>query len=214
MKIATEEELAGHYRATVRGAIEGTLGALAVSVPASYYMHRRWAAYRALPIQLKTMGVIMVVAPLFAIQAERRGVQFDQSTWTGAGMRELEREERAQQSRWNMLGQREKLMDWAMRNQYKVILGSWATSMAIAGALVMRNKHQTMSQKVVQARMWAQGLTIGVIIAAGIATHSQRKEAQEHRQVDHTWQNMVEEFQAEEKMAQAKIPHMLPASSA
>lgn len=28
-----------------------------------------------------------------------------------------------------------------MRNQYKVILGSWAASMAIAGTIVMRNRY-------------------------------------------------------------------------
>ena len=31
--------------------------------------------------------------------------------------------------------------------------------------------------QVVQARVWAQGLTIGIIIAAGILTHSQRARA-------------------------------------
>ncbi len=31
-----------------------------------------------------------------------------------------------------------------------------------------------MPQKIVQARVWAQGLTIGIIIAAGILTSSQR----------------------------------------
>ena len=31
-----------------------------------------------------------------------------------------------------------------------------------------------MPQKIVQARVWAQGLTIGIIIAAGIITSSQR----------------------------------------
>ena len=31
----------------------------------------------------------------------------------------------------------------------------------------------------VQARVWAQGLTIGIIIAAGIMTHKQRAQAYE-----------------------------------
>lgn len=64
-----------------------------------------------------------------------------------------------------------------MKNQYKVIVGSWAVSMGIAGAIVMANKHQTYPQKIVQARMWAQGLTIGVLIGAGVLTQNQRAEA-------------------------------------
>ena len=87
------------------------------------------------------LGIILVVGPAFAIQAERRGVEFDESTWTGAGKAVLDREEKATESRWDALSSKEKFRDWAMRNQYKIILGSWAASMAIAGAIVMRNRY-------------------------------------------------------------------------
>ena len=53
--------------------------------------------------------------------------------------------------------------------------------------------------QVVQARMWAQGLTIGIIIAAGILTHSQRSKAyeeeDEHR-VRHLVRNLCSDFGA------------------
>ncbi|KAJ3525346.1 hypothetical protein NM688_g8415 [Phlebia brevispora] len=54
-----------------------------------------------------------------------------------------------------------------------------------------------MPQKIVQARMWAQGLTIGVLIAAGALTHAQRQKAIEegpihHRAADHSWRDIVE----------------------
>ncbi|KAI0368125.1 hypothetical protein BV20DRAFT_969717 [Pilatotrama ljubarskyi] len=199
MKLATEEELAGHHAATVRGAIEGILGGLAISLPASWYAQRNWAYYRRLPPHLKALGVIMVVGPCYAIQAERRGVEFDKSTWTGAGKAELEREERVEQAHWQTLDTKAKLKEWAMRNQYKIILGSWAASMAVAGAIVMRNRYQSTPQKVVQARMWAQGLTIGVLIAAGILTQSQRKDSHENRSVDHSWAHILEEQEKEER---------------
>lgn len=198
-QFATQEQLEEHRAATFRGAVEGVLGGLAISLPASFYAHRRFANYRALPIHLKALGVIMVVGPCYAIQAERRGVEYDKSTWTGAGKAELEREEQMEQKRWNSLEYKEKLKDWAIRNQYKIILGSWVLSMGVAGAMVMGNRfvqsvyqsictsvnlvtcrHQTVPQKVVQARMWAQGLTIGVLIGAGILTHAQRREAVLH----------------------------------
>ena len=38
-------------------------------------------------------------------------------------------------------------------------------------------RHQTSAQKIVQARMWAQALTIGVLVAAGALTHSRRAQA-------------------------------------
>lgn len=38
--------------------------------------------------------------------------------------------------------------------------------------------------QIVQARMWAQGLTIGIIIAAGVLMHSQRAKAYDEEE-DH-----------------------------
>ncbi|KAL7282302.1 hypothetical protein PYCCODRAFT_1438735 [Trametes coccinea BRFM310] len=199
MKFATEEELAGHQAATLRGAIEGIAAGLAISLPATWYLNRRWASFRRLPIQLKALGVIMVVGPAYAIQAERRGVEFDKSTWTGAGKAELEREERADEEYWKTLDTKAKFKEWAMRNQYKIILGSWAASMAIAGTIVMRNRYQSTPQKIVQARMWAQGLTIGVLIAAGVLTQTQRAQSHENRSVDHSWAHILEEQEKEEQ---------------
>ncbi|KAH9844168.1 uncharacterized protein C8Q71DRAFT_33063 [Rhodofomes roseus] len=199
MKFATEEEIAAHNRATVRGAIEGTAAGLALSVPGSLYLHRRWPAYRALPIQLKVMFCIFVTAPLYAIQAERRGVQYDESTWTGAGKRELKRLETDEETRWNRLNTQEKFKDWAFRNQIKIVMGSWAAGMALAGGIIWRDRQQSATQKIVQVRMWAQGLAIGVLIAAAVLTQSNSKDAAEHRMVDHSWRGMVQEFEDEER---------------
>ena len=96
-------------------------------------------------------------------------------------MKEIERVKSQEQIRWEGLSTGSKIKEWAMKNQYKVIVGSWAVSMGIAGAIVMANKHQTNAQKIVQARMWAQGLTIGVLIGAGVLTQSQRAEAFKER---------------------------------
>ena len=64
--------------------------------------------------------------------------------------------------------------------------------------------------------MWAQGLTIGVIIAAGILTSSQRQKQYENRTVDHSWREMLEEQQREEeevKKLRAASSKSLPAAA-
>ena len=66
--------------------------------------------------------------------------------------------------------------------------------------------YQSTPQKVVQARMWAQGLTIGVLIAAGIMTQSQRTQAaKDHRNVDHSWQNILEEQERERREMELRL---------
>ncbi|GJE84172.1 Respiratory supercomplex factor 2, mitochondrial [Phanerochaete sordida] len=218
MKLATKEELEGHQNATIRGAIEGTVAGLALALPLGYLANRRWPAFRALPPQLKALAAILIVIPAYSVQAERRGVEFDESTWTGAGAMELRRVRSADEAHWESLSAAGKFKEWAMHNQYKVIVGSWAASMALAGAIVMANRHQTMPQKIVQARMWAQGLTIGVIIGAGVLTQSQRQKQFEERSVDHSWANIIEEQQREDeevaahKAQKLEIPAVLKAS--
>jgi hypothetical protein len=79
MKVnVTREEYEAFDRATIRGSIEGIAAGLAISLPASFAAHRYWPAYRALPPHLKALGVVLVVGPTWAIQTERRGVEFDE----------------------------------------------------------------------------------------------------------------------------------------
>ncbi len=55
-------------------------------------------------------------------------------------------------------------MDWMSDNRYSLVFGSWVASMGIALGLVGRNPYLTGQQKLVQARVYAQGLTIAVVI--------------------------------------------------
>jgi hypothetical protein len=59
--------------------------------------------------------------------------------------------------------------------------------------------------------MWAQGLTIGVLIAAGILTHSQRTDAAKQHAVDHSWREFLD---AEAKETESrKIKQLAPTST-
>jgi hypothetical protein len=40
--------------------------------------------------------------------------------------------------------------------------------------------------------MWAQGLTIGVLLATGILTHSQRGVTAKHRVIDESWRELLD----------------------
>lgn len=55
--------------------------------------------------------------------------------------------------------------EWARENRYPIVAASWVASMGIAFALVARSPYLTTSQKLVQARVYAQGLTLAVLVA-------------------------------------------------
>ncbi|KAH7909457.1 hypothetical protein BJ138DRAFT_1127676 [Hygrophoropsis aurantiaca] len=203
MKIVSEEELKGHNAVTMRGAIEGALVGSAISLPTFYYLNRRWASYRALPLPLKALGAVIVIGPLISIRAEQRGLEYDRAHWKGAGKMELDREEMEEHVRWAKLNTADKVADWASKHQLSVIMGSWALAMGVAGRIIMRDPLQTMPQKVVQVRMWAQGLTIGVLIAAAALTHAHRADAANMRRIpaDHSWEHLLEEQRIEKEQA-------------
>jgi hypothetical protein len=59
----------------------------------------------------------------------------------------------------------QRLKDWGRENRYPIVTASWVASMGIALGLVGRNPYLSKTQKLVQARVYAQGLTLAVLIA-------------------------------------------------
>ena len=59
----------------------------------------------------------------------------------------------------------QRVKDWGKANRYPIVGVSWVASMAIALGLVGRSPYLSTSQKIVQARVYAQGLTLAVLVA-------------------------------------------------
>jgi len=214
MKILTEEESRAHNNATIQGAVEGAIGGTAIAWPGFYLLNRRWPYYRSLPPSLKVLGVIFIVVPGIAIQAERRGLEYDRSQWIGAGKLELDREAAEQRAAWKDLSTRRKVTKWLVNHQYSIMFGGWLGACAVAGSIIWKNKYQTGPQKLVQVRMWAQGLTIGIVLAAGILTHANQQEVtSKAKTTDHSWAAMLEEQSLEKERQKVKFssaPPQLP----
>lgn len=71
-----------------------------------------------------------------------------------AGKIELDWEEAQAEKRWQELSTKDKVTDWALRNRWRLFVAGWATSMGVSWLLLQRNKTQTFSQKIVQARVY------------------------------------------------------------
>lgn len=163
MKILTKEEEQAHYNATVKGGITGGLIGLGVGAAAVYGAHHRFATFRQLTLPLKTFLVTSSGTFCAIIQADRSSRAYEfardpQKLYRDKATRELEA---ARQS--ESLFSRAK--DWGREHRYPIVTASWVASMGIALGLVSRNKYLTGAQKLVQARVYAQGLTLAVLIA-------------------------------------------------
>jgi len=192
MKPMTPEMLEAHHNATVRGMTEGFVASGLLAGAGFWGLNRKWANFRTLPTTLKTLLAVCVILPVMTLQGERRGTEYDMTNWEGEiGMSLVSKEDHDLDARWDEMSLSSKIGNWAQRHEWTLILSSWAGSLGIASAIISRNKFQTFPQKIVQARMWAQGLTVGILIAAGALQGVKRRTAVE--QVDHSWKTILSE---------------------
>ncbi|KAL5527180.1 hypothetical protein ACEPAG_5971 [Sanghuangporus baumii] len=199
MKEPTQEQKEEHQRAVIQGGAKGFLGGLGVALPASYILYRRWPYYRNLQPSLKAFGVILVAVPSFVISAERAGLRYERQRWDDLGTQEIQTVHERERAKWERMNVKEKFADFARRHPFSLITGSWATSMIGIYAWVSRDPLATPLQKITQTRVWAQGITLGIIITAAILTHRQS----EDKYVDHSWRDILEREAAEERAIKA-----------
>jgi len=162
MKILTKEEEAAHYSATLKGGIGGGLAGLAVGLVGVYGATRRYPAFRGLTLPLKAFLVTSSSTFSAIIFADRYSRAFEVSRHSANYKDEAERQ-RQQLEAGKSTYQR--AMDWGKENRYPIVGVAWVSSMAIALRIVGRSPYLSTAQKLVQARVYAQGLTVAVLIA-------------------------------------------------
>ena len=62
------------------------------------------------------------------------------SVRTGDHQQILEERQSAEEARWEKLSKTDKIGEWAERHQYSLIMGGWASSLAVAGAIISRDR--------------------------------------------------------------------------
>jgi len=210
MKFLTKEQENELWNANVAGGLRGAAYAGAIGIPGLWALQRYSPRFRAVPLTVTALGVVVATFPFISVGAEKAGEAYQQSLWTGVGLKELTVEQQRAEDRWEHLTTSEKVKDWAGKQQYRLVGGSWVASMVIAGAIVARNPSATFPQKLVQARMWAQGLTVAVLIASGVLSGVNAQTGfKAPEDVDHSWRTILEESQKEEqrqKAAKVRLP--------
>lgn len=163
MKVISKEEEDAHYSVVVRGGlIGGTLG-LAAGVSGVLLASRRYPAFRGLTLPFRTFLVSSVGTFGAIINAERYSVEYQRardpmSTYRDASQRALDEHRRSEKGTARAL-------EWGREHRYSIVFTSWIAAMGLALAMVGKNKYMSTSQKLVQARVYAQGLTLAVLIA-------------------------------------------------
>jgi len=103
--------------------------------------------------------------PTAVIAADRASAAYDiEHTPEKKRQQERDREREALYESNRTALQRAK--DWASENRYPLLFTFWVASMAGSWTLVNRNRYLSGSQKLVQARMYAQGATLAALLTS------------------------------------------------
>lgn len=166
VKILTKEEEQDHYNAVLKGGIGGGLLGLAVGVTAVYGASRRFHGFRQLTLPMKAFLATSSGTFASIISADRasRKFEWDRDPSRKYKDKTLQALEEAQASETTF----EKFKEWGRVNRYPIVGASWVASMGAAMAIVSRDKYLSGTQKLVQARVYAQGLTLAVLIITAI----------------------------------------------
>lgn len=163
MKVMSPEEEQAHYNAVLKGGFIGGTSGLALGLGGVFLASRRYPTFAHLTLPFRAFLVTSAGTFGAIINADRFSAAFQKAQDPKAQYqdasqraRELVRENESTYQRF---------LQWGRENRYSIVGASWVASMAIALALVKRAPMST-SQKVVQARVYAQGLTLAVLIVS------------------------------------------------
>ncbi|CAR21283.1 HIG1 domain-containing protein [Lachancea thermotolerans] len=203
MKILTEEEIEAHHYHTLSGGVKGTVAGLVISGLLFRYAPVKFPKFqpKRMPWSLKTAMFITPPTLLASIGAEEASTSFDNMMYgSGSASRDAIEEHR----RWKSLPLSEKLTEGASNHKYKIIVAAWAASMWGSWKFVDRDPIMTKTQKAVQARMYAQGLTVMLLLGSIGLSMYEEKLHPDAKKLDRSkrWERLLERAEEEEARAQ------------
>ncbi|KAI0009436.1 hypothetical protein F4779DRAFT_371403 [Xylariaceae sp. FL0662B] len=163
MKVVSKEEENAHYNSVIQGGLIGGSLGLGVGLGGVMLASRRYPAFRSLTLPFRAFLVTSAGTFGAIVNAERHSAAFHRANdpmnfYVDETTRALELARQQESTA-------ERLRAWGQANRYPIVFASWVASMALALGIVGRSRLLTTSQKLVQARVYAQGLTLAVLIA-------------------------------------------------
>ena len=158
------EHLADTSSATLKGGLGGGFAGLALGSLGVYAASARYPAFRGLTLPFRTFlavsgGTFTAIIGADSYSRSYERARHPENEYTDQ-QQTLQQQIEAQKS------STQRAKDWASDNRYSIVFGSWVLSMGTAMGIVGRNPYLTGAQKLVQARVYAQGLTIAIVIAS------------------------------------------------
>jgi len=164
MKILTQEEKDANYRETVKGGVIGGVLGLALGGGAVVAASKRWPAFRGITVPFRAFIAVSTGTFSSIIVADRFSNNFEiHRNKARLALQEHKTEYDRIEAQKPFL---QRARDYGTEHRYSIVFAAWVASIGVSGLIVKRNPYLTTSQKLVQARMYAQAFTIATLLGS------------------------------------------------
>jgi len=153
MKVLSPRDEQAHSNAVIKGALVWCLTGVGIGGAAVYAANRRFAGFRSLTLPIKVALVTTAGLGSFMVGADHASLEYTRKQYGEFEPKKID--ERRQTNAYDLF----------MRNRYKFVAGTWVAGIAGSIAYVWNDKYMTTTQKAGVVRVWAQGITIVVLVA-------------------------------------------------
>jgi len=200
MKLLTEEEMRAQQTAVTSGGVKGFIFGTCISLGIYALAPRKYPHLFKLPYSIKTAVAIIPPLVTTSIWAESASNEFDKKMYSS----EFEqRRTIAEYNRWHSLSTMDKTVEVLSENRYKIITGIWLLSLYGSWVITNRDKMLTQAQKLYAARMYAQFLTVGLLLASvGLSVYEENhlKDAAKPFKDEDSWKEIVHDEETKERI--------------
>ncbi|OBA24542.1 hypothetical protein METBIDRAFT_10678 [Metschnikowia bicuspidata var. bicuspidata NRRL YB-4993] len=210
MKILNDEERDSHWQTVLIEGLKGTVvGAGLAGLMVAGVKRRYPVPYKNFNASIKAAMWAMPTISMAAFYADDGSVKFDEQTHRSDYLEKVEKE---RLERWETLSTGDKIFTKVNDNKYKIIVGAWAASLWGSWAIVNKDKYMTTAQKAVQARVYAQAITVVLLLGTLLLSMHEKKLADSLPAPVPEWKRYLDEQESEKQAiqqhakAQAEVP--------
>lgn len=200
MKILDNDEREAHIsHITTEGAKGLFYGSLLSAGIFGYLKFRHPVRFSHFNTSIKACIFAMPTVGMGAFFADQGSLEFDRQLHTS----DYEQKKLLDEYRsYSRLSASDKVFHFLNENKYKIIIGAWAGSLYGSWVLVNRDKIMTITQKAVQARMYAQGITIVLLISTILLAMKEEEINKSKPPPIPEWQKILNDKKEEENKRQ------------
>ncbi|KAK7206341.1 hypothetical protein BZA70DRAFT_132531 [Myxozyma melibiosi] len=162
-KFNAEQRLDYERRMKIAGAVKGLVGGAALGLGANLFAKKKFP----LAFKSPTIRVALLVIPTVGLAKVGMEQEYHHAMLRERGVYQIQEKEKALTTGvdYHQLSTTGRILAFSKENKLSLLLSAWAGSMGLAWYMISRDKLLTGSQKIVQARMYAQFLALGLIVA-------------------------------------------------